>query len=75
MEKLDELMARRALCIAAIKIVDSEKNDPRRESALKEYNEQLSTIDNKIKEITGSYPDIVIGMKPAVIFGNANTRS
>ncbi len=66
---LKELYARRALCLFCIQTVSEiPQEDPRRAGAIEEYNRQLASIDAKITAITGKPPDIVIGLKPAILF-------
>lgn len=45
--------------------------DEQRKSAMDEYKRQLAEIDRKITEITGTPPDIVIGLKTARLFGKS----
>lgn len=71
MEKtLEEWYARRNMCVAFKKLVD-QTNDPRRPEALKKLNEQLAIIDKYITEITGSPPDITVGLKTGILFGKS----
>lgn len=63
---LDELNFRRTLCRLCIRHI-SGMDDPRREGALKEYQRQLAEIDKKIEALTGKPPDVVIGLKTAVL--------
>lgn len=72
MDDLKELYARHTFCLACIKLVsETPLDDPRREGAIAEYNRQLAEIDKRIAAITGKPPDIVIGLKPAVIFAKS----
>jgi len=69
---LKELYARRALCLFCIQTVSEfPLDEPRRADAIVFYNEQLSAIDKQIADITGKPPDIVIGLKPAILFPKA----
>lgn len=70
-QRLAELRARRAICQAAIKLVERETDDPRRESALKEYQRQLAEIDRLITVITGTPPPVVIGLRAATLSGKS----
>ncbi len=65
--RLRELYMRRNLCDLFRKIID-ESNDPLRENAMAEYNRQLASIDAKIAAIMGKPPDVVVGLKPAILF-------
>lgn len=67
---LDDLQFRRNICRIFISII-SGIEDPRREAALKEYNRQLAEIDNKIETITGKPPEVVVGLKTAVLFAKS----
>lgn len=67
-----ELYNRRSICLVCIQTVSEvDPSDPRRESAIAEYNRQLSVIDGRIKELTGKIPSVVIGLKPAILFPKA----
>lgn len=68
---LNDLNFRRTLCLSIIKAVSC-IDDPRKESALVEYNRQLSEIDRMIEEITGKPPATVIGLKTAKLFPDSN---
>jgi len=69
---LAELNIRRKFCRFCLQVLsDVDPADPRRESALVEYNRQLAAIDAKIAAITGRPPDTVIGLKSAVLFPRA----
>jgi hypothetical protein len=71
-KKLNELYGRRVLCRKCIyTLSEVDPGDPRRESALTEYNRQLAEIDRKITEIEGKPPPVVIGLKPAALFAKA----
>ncbi len=66
---INELYARRKLCLLCIQFVsEAPADDPRRAGAIEEYNRQLAEIDAKITAIEGKPPDIVIGLKPAILF-------
>ncbi len=66
---LNELYARRKLCLFCIQTVsEAPLDDPRRAGAIEEYNRQLAAIDARIATIEGKPPDIVIGLKPAILF-------
>ena len=67
METLEQLQARREICLVALRMIDQAKNDPRQIEALTEYNRQLTEIDRRIAEITGTPPPVVIGLKAAQI--------
>lgn len=68
-ETLEELHARRFMALQCLKIAsEADDDDPRKSPAIAEYNRQLANIDAKIAEITGSPPDIVVGLKTAVLF-------
>ncbi len=69
MDDLQELYSRRKLCLFCIQLVsEASPDDPRRADAIIEYNRQLASIDAKIAAITGKPPDIVISLKPAILF-------
>ncbi len=71
-DQLPELYARRKLCLLCLRTVSEvDPSDPRRAGALEEYNRQLASIDAKIAALTGRPPDIVIGLKPAILFPKA----
>ncbi len=71
-KNLNELYARRKLCLMCIQLVSEvDPSDPRREGAIEEYNRQLASIDAKIMAIEGKPPDIVIGLKPGILFPKA----
>lgn len=71
-ESKEGLYSRRALCMAAIALLEqSDPSDPRRESALAEYKRQLAEIDANITALTGKPPDIVVGLKSAQLFSKA----
>jgi hypothetical protein len=68
-DNLNELYSRRKLCLLCIQLVSEVPlDDPRREGAIAEYNRQLAAIDKRIEAIEGKPPDIVIGLKPAILF-------
>lgn len=65
---LGELNVRRQICRKIIAYLYQEaQGDPRLPDALKEYNEQLKSIDAQIMAITGKPPAIVIGLRTAVL--------
>jgi len=69
MSPLAELNVRRSFCLLCLRTISEvDPADPRREGALVEYNRQLAKIDSRIAELTGRPPDMVIGLKPAVLF-------
>lgn len=68
---LRELNLRRALVQVAKKIVDAEAGDPRRPEALRRLNDQLAQIDQRITDITGTPPPVVVELKTAVVTGRA----
>ena len=66
---LNELHARFTFCRLCIKTVsETPLDDPRREPAIAEYNQQLQIISQRIAAITGKPPNITIGLKPAILF-------
>ncbi len=68
-DDINELYARRKLCLLCIQVCsEAPPDDPRREGAIAEYNRQLAEIDGRIAAIEGKPPDIVIGLKPAILF-------
>jgi hypothetical protein len=70
MNKLAELQMRRSVCLGLIKYLNDEcQDDPRYPDALKEYQRQLQSIEDKIKAITGKPPAVQIGLKTAKLFG------
>lgn len=69
-----ELMVRIRMCRFIINLLlnDEEmKADPRQPDALKEYQSQLAELMTKQAAINNPPPDIVIGLKPAELFGDA----
>ena len=66
-QEIGELQFRRKLCQAVIELIDR-MDDPRKPDALAEYQRQLAEIDAKIADLTGQAPDVVIGLKTAVLF-------
>ena len=56
-------------CITVLSEV--EDTDPRKVDALRHYNQQLQTISDQIKAETGKPPDIVVGLKPGILFPKA----
>lgn len=75
MDTLQELYARRELALVCIRTVSAVTDgDPRKESALKEYNRQLAEIDAKITEAGGKPPDTVIGLKSATLTAEVNKK-
>lgn len=66
---LYELRLRRTICQVCIQTVSEvPMEEPRRASALAEYQRQLAAIEARINEITGKPPDIVVGLKTAKLF-------
>jgi hypothetical protein len=66
--ELQELRARRIICLACIRIIEeASDSDPRKAEALEEYKKQLAELDDLI---AGKPPDIVVGLKPAVLFAD-----
>ncbi len=65
--RLRELYLRRNLC-NLFRMIVNESDDPRRDDVMAEYNRQLASIDAKIAAIVGKPPDVVVGLKPAVLF-------
>lgn len=61
----DELTMRIAVCEFCIKTLEKYPDDPRQPAALENYKAQLA----KLKAELASQPDIVIGLKPAILFG------
>jgi hypothetical protein len=72
MDDIQELYNRRKLCLFCIQLCSEVPlDDPRRADAIAEYNRQLALIDARIAAIEGKPPDIVIGLKPAILFPKA----
>ena len=67
---LSELNMRRTICQVVIKTID-QMDDPRKAVALKRYRGQLATLDAEIKEITGTPPPVVVGLKTVNLTGKS----
>lgn len=73
--QLEELQFRRNMAVLCKKIADEvTEDDPLyhlRASAIAEYNRQIANIDKKIEALTGKPPDVVVRLKPGVLFPKA----
>ena len=72
---IKELEWRRSFCQSVIKIIDGMEDDPRKPKAMERYKAQLASIDAQITELTGKPPPIVVGLKTAVLLGDAKRTS
>ena len=70
--RLAQLRMRRAVANAAVLTLGEVTDDPRAPGALAHYRAQLAEIDRQIAELTGKPPDVVVGLKAAIL--NAETR-
>ena len=79
-DKLETLHFKRQLAMSFIGLLDrmtekelSERGftPEQKQSAMDEYKRQLAEIDRKITEITGTPPEIVIGLQTARLFGKS----
>jgi len=71
-QDLNGLNFRRSLCKRIIKTLDHlPKGTPNKLSAMGIYKAQLAEIDRRITKITGTPPPNVIGLKTAILFGEA----
>jgi hypothetical protein len=70
--ELSNLYSKRNLAFSFKRLVDVEcKGDSRRPAAIARLNDQIAILDEKIAEITGSPPDIQIGLKPGILFATS----
>lgn len=67
LNELEELNFRRELCQTIIKLL-KDMDDPRRDAALKEYQAQLKTIEDKIAAREAP-PPVVVPLKSATLSG------
>ena len=68
---LSELNMRRKICQVVIRTIDQMEDEPRKATAMKRYREQLATLDAEIKEITGTPPPVVVGLKTVNLTGKS----
>lgn len=75
MDNKEELSIRISMCKYCIKVLEtSATDDPRQPDALAHYQAQLKKLEEKLahsyEDMFPKPPDIVIGLKPAKLFGN-----
>lgn len=77
MENSTDLGIRISMCKFCIKVLEDDcKGDPRQPDALAHYRARLAKLEGKLlnqptlQEMLPSPPDIVIGLKPAKLFGD-----
>lgn len=69
MDDLKDLHLRRNLALGVLRMIREDlAYDPRSSVAEQRYMKQLEEIEEKIKEISGRPPDVVIGLSPANLF-------
>lgn len=73
---LGELRLRRQLVDFSLKMLRTDPEmsvDPRAPDAIRYYEEQAKTLDDRIRELDPqpSGPDVVVGMRPAMLFPRA----
>jgi len=80
---LNDLKFRRILTQSAIKVLDNltdvelefyNSSDKVRKIRMTEKKQELASIDEQIKKITGSPPPVVVGLKTASLFGDADMK-
>lgn len=72
----DELDIRIRMCKFCISVLENDcKDDPRQPDALEHYKKQLEELRAQIirptfDDVLPKPPDVVVNLKPAIIFGN-----